>query len=316
MVDIDLEIYSRAQTTVRIGSRRRLNVYLSGAHHHGPTVVLAHGLGGRTLEWFRVQPAVAQFAKVISYDRAGFGFSDPGPLPRTVDRNLADLRAALAAIGASPPYVLVSHSSGNLETRLFAYRHPEEVAGMVLLDPSGDDQRERGRFITPALADRDDAMRARFKIYEKVARRGELVPGAPEYDQAIMPPNPNLPDSVNAAMRAWAMTPAAWRALYAEDHANSFDNHRILTAARRPLGDMPIIVLTAGPIAWDTQFSADQHAALDALWTTLHEEHAALSPRGVRRDVRPCGHAIHLERPDVALAAIREVFDMRRLPTP
>jgi pimeloyl-ACP methyl ester carboxylesterase len=111
---------------------------------------MAHGLGGRTLEWFRVQAAVAQFATVISYDRAGFGFSDPGPPPRTADRNLADLRAALQAIGASPPYVLVSHSSGNLEMRLFAYRHPGEVAGMLLLDPTGDDQRERGRIIGQA----------------------------------------------------------------------------------------------------------------------------------------------------------------------
>jgi pimeloyl-ACP methyl ester carboxylesterase len=312
MVEANLEIYSRSQTRARIGRRRRLNVHASGDGHGGPTVVLAHGLGGRTLEWCRVQPAVAQFAKVISYDRAGFGFSDPGPLPRTAHQNLVDLRAALDAVGATPPYVLVSHSSGNLEMRLFAYTYPEEVAGMVLLDPSGDDQRERGRSIAPTLAVRDDAARERFKIYENLARLGKLVPGLPEYDQAIGAPNPNLPDNVNVALRNWALTPSAWRALYAEDLANSFANHRLLMDARRLLGDMPLIVLTAGPIDWGAGFSAAQRAALNALWITLHEEHASLSTRGVRRDVRPCGHAIHLEQPQVVTAAIQEVIEMGR----
>jgi pimeloyl-ACP methyl ester carboxylesterase len=115
---------------------------------------------------------------------------------------------------------------------------------------------------------------------------------------------------VNAALRAWALTPAAWRALHAEDHANSFANQRLLIEARRALGDIPIIVLTAGPIDWGDHFSATQCVALDTLWVTLHEEHARLSSRGVRRDVRPCGHAIHLERPEVVTAAIHELLEM------
>src|SRR5258707_106034 len=134
MSSTNLDIYARPQTRVRINSRRRMNFHRTGAGK--PTVLLAHGLGSNTLEWWRVQAAVSAFATVIAYDRPGFGFSDPGPLPRTTDRILSDLRAGLNAIGASPPYVLVSHSAGNFEMRLFAFTHPDEVIGMVLVDPS------------------------------------------------------------------------------------------------------------------------------------------------------------------------------------
>jgi pimeloyl-ACP methyl ester carboxylesterase len=306
MAATDLDVYARPQTLVRINSRRRLNLHRTGSGK--PTVILAHGLGGSTLEWCQVQARVSEFATVIAYDRAGFGFSDPGPLPRTTDRILADLRAALKAIGATPPYVLASHSAGNFEMRLFAFTHPDEVAGMVLVDPSGDNQGERGRAITPLVRTHNDAARARLKTFEAWACKGMLVPGSPEYEQCVRPPNPQLPASVNDAIREWCIKPASWRALYAEDFALSRGaNDRILAAAQRSLGDLPLIVLTAGQITWSPEFTAGEVDAMIQLWSTFHDEHAALSTRGVRRDVLDSAHAIHVERPDVVVAAIRQV---------
>ncbi len=307
MVDPNLDVYARPQLRVRINSRRRLNLHRTGGG--SPTVILAHGLGGSTLEWSQVQARVSAFATVMAYDRAGFGFSDPGPLPRTTDRILADLRAALAATGATPPYVLVGHSAGNFEMRLFAFEHPEEIAGMVLVDPSGDNQSERGRVITPLVKTHNDMARARFRTVEGWARAGVLVPGSPEYEQCVRPPNPRLPASVNDAIRNWQLKPASWRALYAEDCALSHGaNDRVLAAARRSLGDLPLIVLTAGRIAWSPEFTADEVEAMTRLWTTFHEEYAALSTRGVRRDIPDSAHSIHVERPDVVVEAIRDVI--------
>ena len=311
MTKLTLDVYARPQHRVTINSHRRLNLFLTGVGR--PTVILAHGLGGRTLEWSLVQAKVSKFAKVISYDRAGFGFSDPGRLPRTTDRILSDLRAALKAAGETPPYILVSHSAGNFEMRLFAFKYPEEVSGMVLVDPSGHNQSERGRAIAPWLKKRDDEARARFKSFEHWARDGRLVPGSVEYDQCVGPPDPRLPKAVNDALRDWSLRPSSWRSLYSEDLALSRGtNDRILGAAQQSLGNLPLIVLTAGRIAWSPELSAGEVKALTELWTTLHEEHAALSTRGIRRDVPNSAHAIHIEQPDAVVAAIREVIELAR----
>lgn len=258
-----------------------------------------------------MQTAASAFAKVVAYDRAGFGFSDPGPLPRTTDRILADLRAVLAAVGATPPYVLVSHSAGNFDMRLFAFEHPGEVVGMVLVDPSGENQGERGCAIAPLVKTHNDLARAKLKTFEAWARAGILVPGTAEYAQCVRPRHPNLPAPVNDAIRDWCLKPASWRALHAEDCAlSNGDNDRIIAAARRSLGDLPLIVLTAGQITWSADFTADEVQAMTELWTMFHNEHAALSTSGVRRDVPDCGHSIHIERPEVVVEAIREVIDL------
>jgi len=312
LTNLALDVYARPQHLVTINSQRRLNLLLTGEGR--PTVILAHGLGGRTLEWWRVQTKVSEFARVISYDRAGFGFSDPARLPRTTDRILSDLRAALEAADVTPPYVLVSHSAGNFEMRLFAFKYPEEVAGMVLVDPSGNDQSERVRAIAPWLKKRDDEARARFKRFERWAREGRLVPGSTEYDQCVGSPNPRLPNAVNDALRDWSLRPSSWRSQYSEDLAMSDGtNDRILDAARQNLGDLPLIVLTAGRIAWGPELSTSEVRSLTDLWVTLHEEHAALSSRGVRRDVPDSAHAIHIEQPDTVITAIREVIELARV---
>src|SRR4051794_36731987 len=100
----------------------------------GPTVVLAAGFLGGTLDWGRVQPFVARSTRVVSFDTPGLGFSDPAPGPRSSTAIVADLRAALAAADLPPPYVLVGHSAGGLRMHLFAANHRDEVAGLVMVD--------------------------------------------------------------------------------------------------------------------------------------------------------------------------------------
>lgn len=110
----------------------RLNLHCTGAGV--PTVVLEAGLLDSLDVWGRVQPAVARFARVCSYDRAGYGNSDPGPMPRTSVRIANELRAALHSAGERPPYVLVGASFGGFLVRVFNGRYPDEVAGLVLVD--------------------------------------------------------------------------------------------------------------------------------------------------------------------------------------
>lgn len=100
-----------------------------------PTIVLEAGLMSTVLSWSGLQQRLAQTYRVVSYDRAGLGWSESGPLPRTADRLVEELHTLLNRAGIAPPYILVGHSFGGLTMPLFAARFPKETAGLVLVDP-------------------------------------------------------------------------------------------------------------------------------------------------------------------------------------
>ena len=119
----------------------RLHLYCTG--EGSPTVILEAGGGNPWLSWCKVQPQVASFTRVCSYDRAGLGWSDPSPRPRTAMVIAEELHALLHNAGIPGPFVLVGHSLGGMDARMFANRYPSEVAGLVLVDSSHPDQDER-----------------------------------------------------------------------------------------------------------------------------------------------------------------------------
>jgi len=123
----------------------RLHVQISG--HGSPTVVLEAGLGGMSSAWGWVQPEAAKFCRVVSYDRAGLGWSGPDNAPKTATAAVRRLHSVLVHAAVRPPYVLVGHSLGGLFIRLFADLYPEEVAGMVFLDAVHPDQHLRSQAI-------------------------------------------------------------------------------------------------------------------------------------------------------------------------
>jgi pimeloyl-ACP methyl ester carboxylesterase len=111
-------------------------LHLNCAGQGSPAVVLDAALGASSISWSLVQPALAGVAQVCSYDRAGFGWSDPGPMPRTAGRIAAELRRLLERAGVVPPFVLVGHSYGGLVMRVFASRYWQDTAALVLVDPA------------------------------------------------------------------------------------------------------------------------------------------------------------------------------------
>ena len=132
---------------VDIGTHR-LHMVESGKGSH--TIVLEAGLMSTVLSWTELQRELSRSFRVVSYDRAGLGWSELGPMPRTADRIVDELHTMLEKAGIPPPYLLVGHSFGGLSMPLFASRFPEKVVGMVLVDavaplewdpPSSQDQR-------------------------------------------------------------------------------------------------------------------------------------------------------------------------------
>ncbi len=125
------EIYARPGQLVA-AEGTRLNFYCMGTG--SPTVVFDSGWGDWAPVWTIVQPEVAAWTRACSYDRAGAGFSEPGPMPRTSVRIADELRSALHAAHIQGPYILVGNAFGGNNVRTFAARHPADVAGLVLVE--------------------------------------------------------------------------------------------------------------------------------------------------------------------------------------
>ena len=139
-----------------------------------PTVILEAGFGGTAEGWAKVQPEVAKFARVVSYDRAGLGKSEPGRSPRSAGRIARELHDALKAAHVPPPYVLVGHSAGGAYARVFAHMYPKEVAGLILIVPPQEEfldwlkehHPEQLRMPEGRLAELPEGMRAEWDARE------------------------------------------------------------------------------------------------------------------------------------------------------
>ena len=116
---------------ISVGAR---NLHLLCKGSESPTVVIEQGAGEPSKSWWPLQDQIAEFARVCTYDRPGYGWSEPAPAGRTIGDRADELRALLSAAGMPGPYLLVAHSYGGLIVRDFALKHPDEVAGLVLID--------------------------------------------------------------------------------------------------------------------------------------------------------------------------------------
>lgn len=155
------------------------------------TVVFESGFGTDLRAWRKVAPEVAKTARVLAYSRAGHGKSDPRPEPRTIAQNTAELEQLLAAAKLAPPYILVGHSYGALLMRAFATRHPEQVAGMVLVDPSDERFNPALRKLDAARAAEDDRQ---FAAIVPPKFQPELKLLQPVLDSGSLPLAGKLPD--------------------------------------------------------------------------------------------------------------------------
>ena len=288
----------------------RLHLHCRGAG--GPPVVFDAALGASSLSWTYVLPEVAAFSRACAFDRAGFAWSDAGPLPRTTSRIVEELRALLAAAAVPPPYVLVGHSFGGLTVRLFLQRFPQEVAGLVLLDPAYPADwavpsaahaalfrrgvrlcryarhaaRLRITHVVAALAHAGALGSARLAAF--VASRGALQ----RVDEEVMAPAAKLPPDVRAIAQRFWTEPKFFEALGSQIEA--IGESAASVAVDQQFGDVPLVVVSG-----ETNSDAGQLARQARL--------AARSTRGRHVIAKRSGHWIPLDRPDVVVEAIREI---------
>ena len=271
----------------------RLNVFCTG--HGSPTVVLEAGLADSLDSWHRVQPEIARFARVCSYDRAGYGYSDAGPTARTSDRIASELHAALKSAGEKPPYLLVGHSFGGFNVRVFNGKYPNQVAGLVLVDST---QEDHYRLLPKAWADLGAATR----------RRAER-----QFFWAPLYINSGLA-RLQLCLQGQEAPPVLLQSKYLKARASEFLNIQASAEQARMAGnieDKPLMVLTAGKVI-DASLKAalsaeDQEVYADVWINTLQVRLAKLSRRGRRIVLPESGHDIPNERPYAIVAAVQEL---------
>jgi pimeloyl-ACP methyl ester carboxylesterase len=258
---------------VNLGTHR-LHVHCIGSG--APTVVIDAGLGGSALEWLPIQEDVAGLTRVCAYDRAGYGWSDPGPAPRTAAQAVDELHAMLAIAGEAPPFILLGHSFGGFNARLMAATYPAEVDGLILVESSHPDELP--------IAD--------GRVH---AARNAIDPGRFVASAARRPAHLEAAQFLNTRRKA----------LFAQmdELAHFADSASQVSAA----GMLPPVPLTV--VARDADVGTD--AARERHWQDLQRGLSRLVPGGRLVVARGSGHNVHLERPDVVVAAVGGVI--RRL---
>lgn len=296
----DVQRFPHRGHFVQVGSIR-MSIDCSG--QGSPTVVLESGSGGPSVDWLMVQPEVAKFARVCSYDRAGYGWSDSGPEPRSSLQIARELKQLLQASRENGPYVLVGHSMGGYDIRVYTGQYPKDVVGMVLVDASHEDQERRA----------PDSIRKWAQDYRKHPSWKKL-----EYFFQL--------HFGWARLIANRDAPAFWPKAFQEEESfltlptkHEFaviDEDQVfstLSAAQvrnaGTLGDRPLIVLTAtrqDDIA--SEIPTKDAEAEEDLWVhELQPELAHLSTHS-KQIVIDSSHEMPTEHPEAVISAIRQVW--------
>jgi pimeloyl-ACP methyl ester carboxylesterase len=276
--------------------------------HRAPTVVLE--AADFSLSWALVQPQVAAFAPVCSYDRAGLGWSERGPKPRTAANIVEELHTLLQRAGVAPPYVLVGHSKGGLYVRLYAHTYPDQVAGMVLVDAAHEEQELR---FPASIADRNRQSRRQtvrlMRLLQPLNAVGLLASLLARYTDQLL-------GTIPAGVRDMGLSVAlsdTFLATAAEETESLEENYAALRAAHiTDLGQMPLVVLNAVDqfAGLEDRVSAPDVEELEHVVDELQTGLAALSTNSQRVQVEDSGHYIQVDRPQVVAGAIRQVVEL------
>lgn len=285
-------------------------LHLSCSGQGRPTVILDSALGGSSVSWSRVQPELARLTRVCSYDRAGFGWSEAGPLPRTAGRMAGELRMLLDRAHVAAPFVFVGHSFGGLIGHVFTARFRSDVAGLVLVDPAQAEDwaapapKEQAKIDRGVRLCRHGATAARLGLARivaglvslgaygvarglvKVLSRG----GLSREDEGILAPVWKLPPEARKPLKQFWTQERFFTALGSQIESIGTSAQEALDAMAGGYGDLPLVTISStNPSPYRLR---------------QQERLAALSTRGRHLVAADSGHWIPLDEPQVVVDAV------------
>jgi len=267
----------------------------------GPTIILESGYGGNCLGWSLIQPEIAKFARVVNYDRAGYGWSDESPLMRSGENIATELHTMLHNAGILEPYILVAHSRGGIYARLFAEKYPQEVVGVVLVDTRNENQMEQ---YPPSFMKR---------CYNYCVFLQSALLGYCGYDRLLSYSTDRQKDLLNYISK------------YSPEIQNVFESQKVtakfkfalaqeelyfgescyqLRLTSTSLHNKPLTVITAGKPFPGTDISDD----INTYWRSYQADLVTKSLQGKQIIAEQAGHDIPYDQPEIIVDAVREMI--------
>ena len=297
---LDQRKYPPVGKLVDIGGYK-LHMIENGVDHNGPTIILESGFGGNCLGLSLLESEIAKFSRVISYDRAGYGWSDASPLVRSNNNIVKELHTMLHNAGIPKPYILVGHSRGGLNVRLFAMTYPEEVAGVILVDARNENQSEvyPETFLTQSYE---------YYIFLKSCIAGYLGSDRlllyllPSIERDLLEHTKKYSDFVRNMWSAQKVT-AKFKIAMAQEELYHNQNCYQLRFMGGSLNNTPLTVISAGKPFPGTCASDD----INKYWQFYQKELVTKSSRGKQIIAENSGHDISYDQPEIIVDAVREM---------
>jgi pimeloyl-ACP methyl ester carboxylesterase len=272
--DREAKLYRPPGKLVDVGGHR---LHLNCTGQGSPTVVLEYGHQASYLDWHLVQPELARFTRVCSYDRAGYGWSDSSPAPRIPSVMAEELHTLLQAAGEAPPYILVGHSFGSFDVVMFAHKFRNEVAGIALVDGLHPDA-------APTFSWRE-------KVWLRVMQF-TMPFGLPRWRGWCGGAVPGIKQAITCRSSLYQAIYREWSAF-----PQSADEVRAITS----LGDIPLMVIARDP-------EVRGNSPAEMRWNRLQRQNLRLSTNSEFVIATGSGHDVPLAKPDIVANAVRKLY--------
>jgi pimeloyl-ACP methyl ester carboxylesterase len=287
-----------------------------------PVVVIEPALGSPGAEWWHVQDELSKTTTVVTYDRAGYGWSRPGAYPRTSRQVVSELHAMLRNLELPGPYVLVGHAQGALYMQLYGRLYPDDVAGAVFIDPmSSDNQRFKAELKPDVYRNSGVDRFARIKWLGTLQRLGLMRVLRGMLEAKVLASHHGLPAATREVIWQHYTLPKAYAAIMDEDSQNSTPANGVEVRNAGTFPHAPVKVLYHAPrrmVKDMMQFGGlqkDDADEVEAIWEQLSRGYLRLSPRGEWIVAQQSGHFIHLDQPDMVVSEIAELVNSIRTAT-